>query len=294
MAATLEGASRGSSTYKFEGPEIEALAVSPQLVRWEELDQDHVDFLALDIAKHGQQSPGLVRRGANGKPELVAARHRRAAVLKINADPGAYGLPGPIPFIATYQALDEESAIRASFAENTGKPLTVMDLAQAASRFSAFDWDNTKIASIISTPWHKVSAARVSQLKSYIRLPHKVQSLLHRGLLPESAARAMLTMGLDAEAMTEMVEQVERGFMKPGEIVAESKRNQRAKGKRARRSNLDLRELLEGMESEKADKMLDWLDGTLKSDEEIRKIFADHNESDDELADWEKERGIPT
>lgn len=277
MAATLEGASRGSSTYKFEGDEIANLTVSPQLVRWEELDQDHVDFLALDIALHGQQSPGLVRRGANGKPELVAGRHRRAAILKINEDPTAYSLPAPIPFIATYQALDEESAIRASFAENTGKPLSIMDLAHAATRFSAFDWDNAKIASIISTPWHKVSAARVSQLKAYMRLPRAVQRLLHRGELPESAARAMLTMGLDSDAMVEMIE-----TLKPGEIIAESKRSQRAKGKKARRSLLDVRETLERIGTDKAMDMLSWLDGEVKEDTRIEEIFADEGTNDGE------------
>lgn len=270
MAATLEGASRGSSTYKFEGDEIANLAVSPQLVRWEELDEAHVDFLALDIAVHGQQSPGLVRRGASGKPELVAGRHRRAAILKINEDPSAYHLPAPIPFIATYQALDEESAIRASFAENTGKPLSVMDLAHAATRFSAFNWDNAKIASIISTPWHRVTPARVSQLKAYMRLPRAVQLLLHRGELPESAARAMLTMGLDADAMVEMVE-----ALKPGEIIAESKRSQRAKGKRARRGTPDVRELCERLRTGKAMDFLSWLDGEVKEDTRVEEIFAD-------------------
>jgi len=275
MAANLPGASRGSSTYKFEGDEIASLAVSPQLVRWGDLDDDHVEFLAHDIAARGQQAPVNVRKRADGLPEMYAGRHRREAVLRINSDPGKYGVPGPVPLIAVYRELSEEAAIRASFAENTGKPLTVMDLAHAATRFSAFDWPNDKIASIISTPWHKVTPARVSQLKSYIRLPHKVQSLLHRGVIPESCARAMLQVGLDGEAMEEMAGQIERGEMKPGEVVALAASEKRKKGKRARRSIKDVRELLERVGTDKAIHFLAWLDGDLRGDEEVEKIFED-------------------
>jgi hypothetical protein len=206
---------------------------------------------------------------------MYAGRHRREAVLRINANPEKYGVPGPLPLIAVYRELSEEAAIRASFAENTGKPLTVMDLAHAATRFAAFDWPNDKIASIISTPWHRVSAARVSQLKAYIRLPHKVQSLLHRGVVPESAARAMLVMGLDGEAMEEMAGQVERGEMKAGEVVALAAAHKREKGKRARRSIKDVRELCERLGTDKAVDFLSWLDGELKGDEEVERIFED-------------------
>lgn len=283
MAANLPGASRGSSTYKFEGEEIASLAVSPQLVRWGELDEEHVDFLAADIAKRGQQAPGLVRKRADGQPELIAGRHRRAAVQLINADPSLYGLPGPIPFIAVYRELGDEDAIRASFAENTGKPLTVMDLAHAATRFSAFEWPNDKIASIISTPWHKVTPARVSQLKAYIRLPYRVQSLLHRSTIPESCARAMLVMGLDGEAMEEMAGQIERGEMRPGEVVALAGKKQREKGKRARRSIKDVRELCERVGTGKALDFLSWLDGELKGDEGVERIFADGDEDESDV-----------
>lgn len=281
MAASLEGATRGSSTYKFEGDEIENLAVSPQLVRWEELDEAHVEDLAWKIAKEKQIQPVIVRKAANGKPELVAGRHRRAAILRINEDLQKYGQSAPLPLKAVFIEMDDEDAIRASFQENTGKPPTVMDLAKAAANFSRLEWDNQKIASTLSTPWQRVSAARVSQLKSYIRLPYKVQSMLHRGILPESAARAMLTMGLDAESMEELAWQVERGEMKPGEIIAESKKSQRAKGKKARRSIADVRELLERLRTDRANRFLDWLDGTLKEDTSIEQIFADNPSDSD-------------
>jgi len=270
MAVILEGASRGRTLYKFEGDEIRKLRVSKQIGRFGELNEEHIQDLMVRIATQGQRVPVHVRKGADGRPEMTAGRHRREAVLRINDDPAAMNLPGPIPLIAVYHEMGDEDALRDSFQENTGLPLTVMDLAQAAVNYAAFDWDNAKIAATISTPWHRVSPARVSQLKAYIRLPYKVQSLLHRGELPESAARAMLTMGLDADAMTEMVE-----TLKPGEIIAESKRTQRAKGKRARRSIADVREILERMGTDKAMDMLSWLDGEVKEDARIEEIFTD-------------------
>lgn len=280
MAANLPGATRGKSTYKFEGDEIANLRVSPQIGRFEELNEAHVQDLVLKISRQGQRVPVHVRKAADGNPEMTAGRHRRAAVLRINDDPAAVGLPGPIPLIAVYHEMGDEDALRDSFQENTGLPLTVMDLAQAAVNYAAFQWDNQKIASTISTPWHKVSAARVSQLKAYIRLPYRVQSLLHRGTIPESCARAMLTIGLDGAAMEEMAGQIERGEMRPGEVVALAGKKQREKGRKARRSIKDVRELCERVGTDKAMDMLSWLDGEVKDDERVEEIFADQDPDD--------------
>lgn len=277
MAANLPGASRASSTYKFEGPEIAALAVSPQLVRWEDLDHDHVLDLATKIAHEGQIQPVIVRKSANGRPELVAGRHRRAAIIHLNDHLSDYGKTSPFPLKAIFHELSDEDALLASFQENAGKPPTVMDLAKAVINFTRLEWDNAKIAAKMSTPWNRVTQARVSQLKAYIRLPHKVQSLLHRGIIPESCARAMLTIGLDGEAMEEMAGQIERGEMKPGEVVALAAKEKRARGKKARRSIKDVRELLERMvgewDSDKAVNMLSWLDGEVKEDRVVEEIF---------------------
>lgn len=281
MPATLQGAKR-ADMFRFEGEEINNLAESPQLVRWEGggdiggVDLAHVDYLAADIAQHGQQAPVLVRRRADGRPELIAGRHRKAAIVKINADPGAYGLPGPIPLAAVYKDLNDVEAIGASFAENTGKPLTCMDLAHTAAQLArVMDWSNARIAALLSTPHHPCSPSRVSQLRSLIRLPMRLQRMLHSGAVPESVARAMFRLGVDAEEMEQLSRELEAGALKGSEITSRANAERRAAGKKVKRTIVDLRNKLAELGTAPSLDLLSWLDGDICSDERVAEIFAE-------------------
>lgn len=275
---TLAGATRATA-YRFSGDEIATLAESPQLVRWGGLTEGHVAWLATDIAARGQQTPVLVRRAADGKPELVAGRHRRAAILRINADPVAYGLPAEtsVPLLAVYRELSDEEAIRSSFAENTGRPLTCMDLAQTAAQLSRLDWPNKMIAETLSTSHKRITPSRVSQLKDLIRLPTRVQMALHQGTLPESAARAMLRLQLNAATMEMMATQLEEGEIKAGDITALANDARRQAGKMIRRTLYELKTKLDEIGTAKAMDLLAWMDGELKSDKRVEEIFAEED-----------------
>lgn len=263
------------------GDEISSLRESPQLVRWGGVDPDHVHYLATLIAAQGQQSPVVVRR-VDGEYELIAGRHRRAAVLRINTSPGEYGLTSPVPLLAVSRKLSDEAAIRASFAENTGRPLTCMDLAHTAESLAALEWPTKTIAAVMSTPHHRISPSRVSQLRSLMRLPERIQAMLHAKSLPESAARAILRLGMDDSAMETVADQLIEGTLRAGEIVAWGNEARRGDGKKVKRTMYDLRTMLEEIAGEtgsaKAADMLSWLDGEFageKGDEIVRGIFAD-------------------
>lgn len=278
MTTKLAGATATRAAYIFEGDEIASLAESPQLARWGGLNDPHVEWLATDIAARGQQTPVLVRRSSDGLPELVAGRHRRAAILRINANPKAYGLPkkASVPLHAVYRELTDEEAIRASLSENTGKPLTCMDLSHAATQlYKVLGWSNKQIAETLTTPHYRLSPSRVSQLRDLTRLPARVQRSLHEGALPESSARAMLRLELKPRAMEMLADQLESGEIKAADITALANDARRKAGKQIRRTMFELKAKLDEIGSAKSMDLLAWLDGELKSDDRVEEILGE-------------------
>jgi ParB-like chromosome segregation protein Spo0J len=258
--------------------DIASLQEFAQVGRWGELNQAHVDYLAVEIARDGQRAPVLVRTGPNGKPELVAGRHRKAAVLQINGDLETYGRTEPLPLFYVLQEMDDMAAAQAAFAENTGLPLTCMDLAKAVMSYSNMGWNDEKIAQTLNAPHHKVSKTRVSQLRSLIRLPHSIQESLHRGTMPESAARALIALQIDREEMETIAEKLRKGEMRAAELSSRAAQERRAKGKRVKRTINDLRVKLDDLSTQKSLDFLAWLDGEVNDDEVVDEIFAEEGE----------------
>lgn len=288
MKSILPGASNKSSdALIFSGDDIVNLRVSPQLVRWGDLDTAHVEFLARDIALNGQQSAVTVRKGADGRAELVAGRHRHAAVLLLNSEPSKYKLENPVSLIAIYRNISDEQVIRASFAENTGKPLTCMDLCLAAAKLAnTGKLAHKQIAAIITTPHHKISASRVSQLLALAKLPQSIQLALHEGRLPESAARAILSLGLDDKGMQDIANEFEEGELTAGEIISLANEGRREKGKKVKRTLNDVRRVLDGIGTSKAMDFLSWLEGEFRDDSVLESIFGEEDdENEDEVED---------
>lgn len=276
------GPTKPAHLLTFTGDEIASLVESPQLVRWGGVDADHVHYLATLIAAQGQQTPVIVRRlpDSGHGHELIAGRHRRAAILRINTSPAEYGLPAPIPLLAVARKMSDESAIRVSFAENTGRPLTCMDLAHTAEALAAppLDWPMKTIASVMSTPHHRISPSRVSQLRSLMRLPERIQAMLHAKKLPESVARAILRLGMDDAAMEVVADQLVDGTLRAGEIVAMANEARRDDGKKVKRTMFDLRGKLDEIGTGPAMDLLAWLDGEFpgeRGDEIVEGIFAE-------------------
>jgi ParB-like chromosome segregation protein Spo0J len=278
---------RPSEVILFYGDDILFLPVTPQVGRWGDLNQAHIQYLAREIARDGQTQPCHIRKGPSG-PELVTGRHRRAAVLEINESLGreggspyltALGTPisDPIPLKCLYANVTEDRAVKLAFQENTGLPLTVVDLAHAASTLRSLypDWSNAQIADVISTPHHPVSPVRVSQFYALMTLPTHILSSIHRGEMSEGVARAMLKMKLERETIQDIANKLKAGTLKSGDLIEMSNEVQRRKGVKVRRSIVDIEKLMEKVDSDKGWNFLGWLRGEHNDTEVVAGIFAD-------------------
>lgn len=273
MAVTIKGAKRGDLS-KFEGEAINQLEESTQLARWAGTDNEHVVSLARSIAEHGQTTPVLIRKRGDGTPELVAGRHRKAAIQLINEDPSEYGLPGPVPLLAVYKELDDSEAFKASIEENTGRPLSCMDLSYAAIQMSkVLDWESAAIAEALTTSFRKVSPSRVSQLKALNSLPMSIKRRLHKGTLKESVARAMLRLQLGAEELEALAKQLEDGEIKPSEITAMANQKRRGEGKKVKRSLSELLALLEELGTNSSADVYNYMNGDDVPMKRLKEIF---------------------
>lgn len=272
----LEGAQQSGVRYGFKGEEIRKLKVSSNLVRFEEVDQAYVLDLARRINKEGQKVPVIVRIGSDGLPELVAGRHRQAAILLVNDNLVEFEREIPLELNAILHQCSEEEALDISWAENTGKPPTCMDRAKTAVTYSRMGHDNSTIAQKMSTDWHKVSVGRVGELINFHNLlPHSIQLMLHRGTLKEATARALLRLKVGSEELQGLADQIVKGELKPAEITRQANEQRRSKGKVIRRNIGEIRIALENVGTDRALNFLAWLDGQVTTDEVLEQIFSD-------------------
>lgn len=281
MARALAGATRSGTEYLFAGDEIAALRAIDQ-IRWEQLTPDHVDELAKSIAAVGQQDPILVRLAADGKPELVAGQHRRAAILQINADPSVYGAPGPLRMSAVFRDLDDEQALLAAYSENAHtRPLTAVDLAHTAHRFKAFDWTDKRIAEAMTTSHDRITQPRISQLLKLHRAPHAIKQALHGGAINESAVRAILATGRPPDEMIILAEGVAAGEMTVRQIAESNADEKRTGGKVVKRTLAEVESFLRALDTHDAGLLLSWINGAADVDQSaVIAIFKQDTEPD--------------
>jgi ParB-like chromosome segregation protein Spo0J len=278
MPTKLEGASR-IDDFKFEGEEIRNLAELPQ-IRFGDLLEDHLESLARKIAREGQRRNVLVRKRANGTPELVDGRYRKAAILRINDNLPEYDTPflggKPLPLLATYRVMTDEQALKAAFGENAdGLPVSVMDLVASAARFENCGSSRAEIAAILSTPRREILPGRVGQLLALAPLPRKVQDALHVGTLKEVVARQMIRLKLDAAEMERVAGEVAAGRMKAGDLTAQANSRRREAGRKLKRTLPELKARLTALDTDRALDLLAWLNGETPGEDAIDGIFAD-------------------
>lgn len=275
-AKKIEGASQSGIRYGFKGEEIRNLRVSPNLVRFEEVDQAYVLDLARRIAKEGQIQPGIVRISSDGLPELIAGRHRKEAILLINDNLSQFERESPLEFNCVLRECSEEEAIQVSWQENTGKPPTVMDMAKTAVNLSRMGHENSSIAQKMSTDWRKVSIGRVGELINFHNLlPHSIQLMLHRGTLKEATARALLRLKVGSEELEALAGDIVSGKVKPAAITRKANEQRREKGKVIRRNIGEIRLALENVGTDRALNLLAWIDGQVTTDEILEQILSD-------------------
>lgn len=193
----------------------------------------------------------------------MTAEQKLTAALPVTLPPIAY--PG-LSMLCVVRKMTDAEVTAATFSENTGKPLSAMDLAMFAYHNDKLGIGQKEIARLMSTAHHRMSASRVSVLLNLIRLPLKIQKLLHANQIPESACQALLRLGLSAEELELRASDVAAGRIKPSEITAEANAARRAKGIKVQRNIADLRRMMERLPFQNKlqvtpGELLDWLDG---------------------------------
>jgi len=297
-ASKVEGAKSQRGYFKFEGEAIDNLDVSPNIGRFEELTDSHVDKLALSIFHEGQKVPVIIRSGPTKQPQLIAGRHRRAAVILVNQTIDRYiadeftdkpeteltelqaaivarGTHDKFPLNAIFNNLSDIDAVKTSLIENRDNlPPTCIDIATAIANLENLAMTNNDIARTL-----QMHATRISQLKAYIPLPREIKHDVHNGIVPESTLKVLLRHdwnGKGKDATDDMVT-TWRALRDKSLSVKEFKQTvlneKRTKGEVIKRSGGDLRDLLIKVKSVEARLMIRWLDGEVGSDDEIVELF---------------------
>lgn len=271
---TIQGAKRADA-WEIRGKDIEDMDLESQ-TRWGGHNELRLLDLAEKIARMGQLVPVTVRVLPDNKTQLIAGFCRRLAVLHINEHLSEYGIPEPLPLIATEYTCDDRGAIVASYMSNVQASLSVMDLAYTANLFrNMYKMSGAETARAMTTDLHTVTEARVSALLRLIKsLPQKTQLALHTGTITEAAATALLQVKAPVDEIEATTEKLVKGELDTKDVVERSSAEKRAKGKTIKRTMKTLRDYLGARETVNSRKMIGWLDGE-KNDAAIAKIFAD-------------------
>jgi ParB/RepB/Spo0J family partition protein len=189
--------------------------------------------LKKSLAEHGQLQPAIVRRDAQGQPVLVAGFRRLEAVRQINEEPSAWGLQGPMAFLARLSALKEDEALVVNLRENLDRrELSPIDMAFAVRALDRLGWDRPRIAEAM-----RMSVSRLGQLLDLLELPGHVIDLVHTGRAPEALARQLR--GLDVQQIEAYASRIDGGE-KPSKVLREVKGAHREKGERRARTLSEL------------------------------------------------------
>lgn len=265
----IEGVATGRSDMVTFPPEIVHTIIVKFPETREPLDlknEVHVAFIR-DIARRGQDFPGIGRRNAQDLVELGPGNRRLQAIRDhINKDPGFWGAKGPLP----YKVLIRTFANDADFldcivAENRHRENpSPIKLAHIASEYA----NTFGMAGDLDAIGDKMgfTGSRIRQLLNLLQHGNEVKSLVDAGQLPESTARQMI--GLPEKEIKKTVERVKRGESAPKvrRAVDEARRENH---RPTSRTVVDLKRELDGIDSDRAAALINWLAGRESSPLEV-------------------------
>lgn len=246
MPTTPEGSKRDDLTKFLPGEGIDSIILGEALRLTEESEESILAFAA-DIAKNGQNEPGMYRLDNQRRPHLIFG-HRRLRAIRdyINPDPGRFGLPGPMVFKAKYRDMTEAEALAVTASENLQRrDLKALDRAYIASRFiGVLGWEKEQVAATL-----QVKVPQVGRLLDLLRLPAAVIDRLKRDEIKESTARSFA--GLDDEQVGEHLAALDRGE-KPARVARDAKKSA---GKRIGLTRAEILTILDALECDQAERL---------------------------------------
>lgn len=244
MPVKAEGATR-ADILKWAPEAIDRILLGKNPSRANDGADLDIPGLAASIAAQGQLAPGIVRRDSSGAGVLIAGFRRLAAVKLINEDPAAFGLKGPMPFLATLVTCSDEDALAIN--------LVSVDRAHCARDLTKIGWTHERIAKEMDC-----SPSTVAALLSLLDLPARTLRAVASGRLTEAAARQLR--GLPEEEVLALTAEIEGGA-KPAAVLARVRAARRNNGTKVALNLAEAKRALEAQGSDQALALAAWLRG---------------------------------
>jgi ParB/RepB/Spo0J family partition protein len=149
---------------------------------------ESIDKMAESFAKHGQLQNVLARRDEDGTLKMVAGFGRWLGAKAYN---GAHPDKPMRLKVSVIDCTPEEAAALASVENRERNATSPIDDAHAHERMRRdYQWTDAKIAEEFDQ-----DAAHVCRLKRLLKLPPKLQALVHVGLVPIQTGYQMAALG---------------------------------------------------------------------------------------------------
>jgi ParB-like chromosome segregation protein Spo0J len=150
-------------------------------------DYGDIDELARQIAENGQRVPGKVRLSDDGKSAVLVDGHRRYKAIAIANEKHGAKIDSFL-CIPEEKGANEESRVVDMFMYGTGKPLTLLEQAEAVTRLQKYGWAIAKISKTIGK-----SAAYVNQLLTLNGSTHSLREAVKKNTISPTAALKLAT-----------------------------------------------------------------------------------------------------
>ena len=257
---TVKGAKR-AHILKFEGDDIKNLKISPNLARYNQLTDSHIDQMFQTLLEGGALPPVAVSVDSSGTPELITGRHRHAATMRVNEEFSKQKIKKRIPLLAeAFYGINDAEAIEIDVKSNRALKMTAMDSAATIAKLQAIGYNVKQTAELLD-----INAATVGFRSRYNNLEPAVKDAIHSGKLKENLVKKTLQIEKDSDAgASELCMSVLTGDLQPSDIDRKFVGRRRAHGKIVPRTTKELASELRKIKGNFAQAFVLWLEGNPK------------------------------
>jgi ParB/RepB/Spo0J family partition protein len=145
-------------------------------------DYGDVEELARSIAENGQLDPGRVRLSDDGSTAVLVEGHRRFRAIEIANTKYGAGIEAFL-CLPEEKGTNEETRIVGMFVRNSGKPLTLLEQAEAVRRLQIKQWEIGRISKTLGK-----SNAFINQLLALQGASANLRTAVNNNLISPTAA----------------------------------------------------------------------------------------------------------
>jgi len=145
-------------------------------------DYGDVEELARQIAENGQKTPMIVRLSDDASKVVIIDGHRRHQAIEL-ANKKYDASIKEVACINEERGANEESRIVDMFVLGSGKPLTLLEQAEAVKRLLDYQWKPAQVAKKIGK-----TQSFISQLLNLQGATHELREAVRKGTISPTAA----------------------------------------------------------------------------------------------------------